>query len=359
MAAKWRLTGDYFENCNCDVVCPCLVSTAAPLTARPTQGVCDVPLVFHIDKGDYDGVALDGLNVAVVAHTPGPMADGNWTLAAYIDERADEKQTAALGAIFGGGEGGPMAAFAPLVGKHLGVKKVAIKYSINGKIAIGRNSRHHAFGGRAASQRAPQRRDLGRGRSSGRARQARLRRGRPGQHVCRSRHALGQFRQERPLRADQLVELAATRSATENDVSDLTVDRLLLRDRWIVGGCVALITVLAWVWLWREAQAMAPDEFMPGMEMPGAAMVSPSDAAAYLCEHVRHVAPDDGRHDAAVRRADDPVLRRTRARRPGKGAVLAPTSIFAAMYLAVWGGFLGAGGFGPVAARPRRARSPK
>ena len=130
---KWHLSGDYFENCNCNVVCPCLVSPSAPLTARPSQGVCDVALVFHIDKGSYDKVSLDGLNVAVVGHTPGAMGDGNWTLAAYIDERADEQQTAALGAIFSGAEGGPMAAFAPLVGKHLGVKKVAIKYAINGK----------------------------------------------------------------------------------------------------------------------------------------------------------------------------------------------------------------------------------
>jgi hypothetical protein len=61
------------------------------------------------------------------------MGEGNWTLAAYIDERADEQQTAALGAIFSGSEGGPMAAFAPLVGKHLGVKKVAIEYAITGK----------------------------------------------------------------------------------------------------------------------------------------------------------------------------------------------------------------------------------
>jgi hypothetical protein len=129
---KWRLSGDYFENCNCDVVCPCLISPAAPLTARPTQGVCDVALVFHIDKGNYGQSSLDGLNVAVVVHTPGPMADGNWTLGAYIDERADDEQTAALGAIFGGAEGGPMAAFAPMVGTHLGAKKVAIKYAING-----------------------------------------------------------------------------------------------------------------------------------------------------------------------------------------------------------------------------------
>jgi hypothetical protein len=129
---KWRLSGDYFENCNCDVVCPCLVSSAAPLTARTSQGVCDVALVFHIDKGNYGQVSLDGLNVAVVGHAPGPMADGNWTLAAYIDERADDTQTAALGAVFGGAEGGPMAAFAPLVGQHLGAKKVAITYAING-----------------------------------------------------------------------------------------------------------------------------------------------------------------------------------------------------------------------------------
>ncbi len=130
---KWRLSGDYFENCNCDVVCPCLVSPGAPLTARPSQGVCDVALVFHIDAGTYDGVPLDGLNVAVVGHTPGAMGQGGWTLAAYIDERADDQQAAALGAIFSGAEGGPMAAFAPLVGTHLGVKRAPITYVITGK----------------------------------------------------------------------------------------------------------------------------------------------------------------------------------------------------------------------------------
>lgn len=51
----------------------------------------------------------------MVAHTPGPMANGNWTVAAYIDERADDKQTEALGAIFTGAAGGPMAAFVPLI----------------------------------------------------------------------------------------------------------------------------------------------------------------------------------------------------------------------------------------------------
>ena len=156
--AKWRLTGDYFENCNCDVVCPCLVSTAEPLTARPTQGVCDVALVFHIDKGDYNGVALDGLNVAVVAHTPGPWPRKLDARRLYRGARR-RKQTAALGAIFGGGEGGPMAAFAPLVGK-IWAEEGADQIRDQRQVARW-NSRHHAFGGRAPSQRAPHRRDLG------------------------------------------------------------------------------------------------------------------------------------------------------------------------------------------------------
>src|SRR6516162_2275651 len=83
---EWHFSGDYFENCNCGVVCQCFVSKNAPLTSRPTEGVCDVALIFHIESGSYDGTTLDGLNVAVAVHTPGPMAEGNWSVAAYIDQ---------------------------------------------------------------------------------------------------------------------------------------------------------------------------------------------------------------------------------------------------------------------------------
>jgi hypothetical protein len=133
MAAAWQISGDYFENCNCSVVCPCLVSKSAPFKSRPTEGVCDVVLIFHIDKGNYGGTELDGLNVVLAVHAPGPMAEGSWFVAAYIDERADDDQTEALGAIFTGAAGGPMAHFAPLIAKILGVKKVPITYRIEGK----------------------------------------------------------------------------------------------------------------------------------------------------------------------------------------------------------------------------------
>jgi len=103
---QWHLSGDYFENCSCSIVCPCLVSAAPPLTARPTEGFCNVPLIFHIDSGRYGDIVLDGLNVLVILHAPGVMADGDWSVAAYIDQRADAKQTEALGAIFTGAAGG-------------------------------------------------------------------------------------------------------------------------------------------------------------------------------------------------------------------------------------------------------------
>ena len=68
---QWQLSGDYFENCSCTVVCPCLVSKAAPLTSRPTEGVCNVPLIFHVESGRYGSIVLDGLNVALAIQTPG------------------------------------------------------------------------------------------------------------------------------------------------------------------------------------------------------------------------------------------------------------------------------------------------
>jgi hypothetical protein len=134
---NWSLAGDYFEACNCSVLCPCLFSTSAPMASRPTEGDCHVALLFHIDQGAYGEVKLDGLNLVVCASSDGPMGQGNWTGATYVDERANGRQTEALSAIFSGAAGGPMAAFAPLFGKSLGVKKAPIIFKIDGKVRSG------------------------------------------------------------------------------------------------------------------------------------------------------------------------------------------------------------------------------
>ena len=158
--ATWQLTGEYFENCNCDVVCPCFASSVVPLTSRPSRGACDVALIFHIDKGTYGDLALDGLNVVVIVHTPGPMADGNWTAAAYIDYRADDQLTAALGAIFTGAEGGPIAAFCPADRNPTRRQEGADPLFHPGEEPVGGNTQHHADGRGADSDHASERRDL-------------------------------------------------------------------------------------------------------------------------------------------------------------------------------------------------------
>lgn len=132
-AATWQLKGDYFENCNCDVVCPCLFSAGPQMSAMPTQGVCDVLLAFHVDEGAFGDTTLDGLNTVVTAHAPGAMGEGNWELALYLDERANEAQREGLQAIFSGAAGGVMGALAPLVATVHGVKPVRIDYRKEGE----------------------------------------------------------------------------------------------------------------------------------------------------------------------------------------------------------------------------------
>src|SRR3954447_22215323 len=113
---SWSIEGEYFENCNCTVACPCIFSANAPFASAPTEGACEVTFAFHLDRGTFGDITLDGLNAAIMVRTPGPMIEGNWTVALYTDERANDQQAQALQAIFSGAAGGTMGAFAPLVG---------------------------------------------------------------------------------------------------------------------------------------------------------------------------------------------------------------------------------------------------
>jgi len=127
MSVAWTLSGSYFEACNCDVTCPCV------FLSPPTTGECTVLLAWHVEKGRSADVPLDGLNVALAIHSPGPMTKGKWDVALYIDERATKDQHDALTKIFGGQAGGEPAALGPFVGKVLGVKAVPISYEAHGR----------------------------------------------------------------------------------------------------------------------------------------------------------------------------------------------------------------------------------
>jgi hypothetical protein len=121
----WNLSGRYFENCTCEVVCPCTAS----LSLGADYDRCVVVLVFHVDAGEIEGVDVGGLTVAAVGDTPKVMTDGNWRLGMLIDATASEDQAAKLGAVFGGQLGGPMEGLAPLIGEMLGVERVEMVYT--------------------------------------------------------------------------------------------------------------------------------------------------------------------------------------------------------------------------------------
>ena len=125
----WQVSGEYFETCSCDYVCPCIL---ANLGAKPTKGACTFAMAFQIDRGRFATVALDGLGFVVVGSTPGVMAEGNWKVGLIIDERATAEQEQAIAGIGSGQAGGPMAALGPLVGTFLGAEKKAIRFEKNG-----------------------------------------------------------------------------------------------------------------------------------------------------------------------------------------------------------------------------------
>lgn len=125
--AKWSLSGTYFESCNCEAACPCI------FLSPPTTGECTVLVGWHIDKGRFDDVALDGLNVALAVHAPGHMLKVKWEAAVYLDGRATEAQQHALTQIFAGQAGGVPAVLASHVGTILGARPARIDFTVSGR----------------------------------------------------------------------------------------------------------------------------------------------------------------------------------------------------------------------------------
>lgn len=121
----WKVEGQYFENCSCDVPCPCAVS----FDLGADRDRCHAFLVFQVESGEIDGVDVSGVTVAAVVDSPKVMTEGNWRLGVLIDDQASDEQVDKLAAVFGGQLGGPMEALAPLVGEQLGLERVPMEVS--------------------------------------------------------------------------------------------------------------------------------------------------------------------------------------------------------------------------------------
>lgn len=123
---SWNVSGSYFEACNCEAICPCIV------LSPPTTGECTAVVGWHIDDGTFEGLDISDLNVALAVHAPGHMATTMWRAAVYLDDRATEEQTAALGSIFSGASGGHPAVLGAHIGEVLGVASAPIAFEVDG-----------------------------------------------------------------------------------------------------------------------------------------------------------------------------------------------------------------------------------
>jgi hypothetical protein len=131
----WSISGTYFENCNCDVVCPC---TWSGLSRPATNDRCNALLGFHVDDGEVEGVDLAGRTFAIVVDSPKQMTDGGWRVGLLVDDGASDDQLAKIQGVATGELGGPMAALSGLVGEILGVERVPVSYQREDGVARAR-----------------------------------------------------------------------------------------------------------------------------------------------------------------------------------------------------------------------------
>jgi len=122
----YHLEGRLLEVCNCRVLCPCWIGE------DPDFGTCDTIVAWHFDKGTIDGVDVSDRTIAMIAHVPGNILQGNWKAAVYLDERVSPAQEAALLAVYTGQKGGPIADLAKLVGEVVSVEKVPVTFTVQG-----------------------------------------------------------------------------------------------------------------------------------------------------------------------------------------------------------------------------------
>ena len=130
----WHVVGDWFDVCKCSIPCPCTFAQA------PSTGDCDGVLAYHVRRGHYGDVGLDGLNLLGVGRFTGNIWSGETkaTMGFFIDERASEAQRRALWMIWGGQAGGFPAQFASLIGEMRGIEYVPIQFEIADDLAYWR-----------------------------------------------------------------------------------------------------------------------------------------------------------------------------------------------------------------------------
>ena len=127
MTPAWRVTGTYFESCNCDAICPCR-RTDGGEGGQSTHGLCDFALSWWIKEGNYGDTKLDGLTTVMAGSYVDKPEWTPWRVALLVDERGSMRAQSALADIFLGRAGGtPAANFTAAIGEVLSVRPAEIR----------------------------------------------------------------------------------------------------------------------------------------------------------------------------------------------------------------------------------------
>jgi hypothetical protein len=126
---SWRISGSYFESCNCDPICPCRRIDGVG-GGRSTHGVCMGILSWLIAEGEADGIDLAGEPVSLAVRYSDDEEGSPWNWILYLNATASAEQRDALEGIFSGRLGGDAENHFPWAWKHsslLGVRPVEIE----------------------------------------------------------------------------------------------------------------------------------------------------------------------------------------------------------------------------------------
>ena len=124
--AVYQLEGTLLEACSCGVLCPCWIGE------DPDNGTCDTIVAYRFDKGQIEGVDLAGTTIAMIAHVPGNILQGNWKAAVYVSDNATPKQEEAILKVYTGKLGGPVGDLVKLIGEVVSVERAPITFDVQG-----------------------------------------------------------------------------------------------------------------------------------------------------------------------------------------------------------------------------------
>jgi hypothetical protein len=122
----WRVSGSYFEACNCEAICPCR-QVGGRDGGRSTTGICQFALSWIVAAGHADDLDLAGREAVLAGWYSDDEAGSPWRVVLWVDADATDAQVETLADIFLGGAGGTaLTNFAAAIGEVHAVRRAAI-----------------------------------------------------------------------------------------------------------------------------------------------------------------------------------------------------------------------------------------